>query len=211
MRQTNSCRCVRGNSSVSSSVRDRHKHDRLAGLAEDGTFKTAPTKQYQPPMCSLMARGIIKNAAKRISPAGIDWASFQESHAFRFFVPLDPYLEAHAFGHYASDNAARLAGNNSSNRTHHGMYVSSPTTWLGSIMYNSHTTNQVVTPPHAPPVRAVGVPTPTPEVQAAMTAHRRLRTESRRSGQSKPASASSQSSSHELRHIRLTGMSGTGK
>ena len=136
-------------------------------------------------------------------PACVDWANFQESYAFRFFVPSDPYLEAHALGHYASDNAARLTDNDNSNRTRQGMHV--------GIMHSSHITHQVIAQPQAPPALAVGVPTPTPEVQAAMMAHRRLRTESRCSGQSMPESASSQSSSRELRHIRMTGMSGTSK
>ena len=82
--------------------------EKLRGQDANGRFKTAPSKQYPPDMCGLMAKatgaylqGIIPGKRGKM-PC---WEEIVVTKAFDFFVPLDPYLEAHAWGQFGADCA----------------------------------------------------------------------------------------------------------
>ena len=53
-------------------------------------------------MCEVMARGVVT----RIPFAReVDWNAFMSTEAAAFYMPLDPYLQAHAWGQFGADNA----------------------------------------------------------------------------------------------------------
>ena len=95
--------------------------DRLHGLDAQGQFKTAPSKQYPSDMCMLMARATCEFLQDTI-PAKRGtmppWEEIVSSEAFQFFVPLDPFLEAHAWGQFGADCARSHNGHNAQAAAH---------------------------------------------------------------------------------------------
>lgn len=92
----------------------QHEHEKvLVGKAADGSFKTAPAKQYPPQLNLCLARTAAAVAQQRLGLAGNydthcmeDRAqSFFESEISAFFVPLDPFCAEQAEGHYGADFA----------------------------------------------------------------------------------------------------------
>ena len=83
-----------------------HTHLKVQGLDENGTFITAPLKQYRPPLCGVLARAAHSNLAKKLPSKSVDWNDFALSGQVDFYVPLDPYYEGHQWGRYGNDNAA---------------------------------------------------------------------------------------------------------
>ena len=84
------------------------KPHRLHGLDEHGQFRTAPSKQYPPDMCLLMANAAcayLHDTIPGMLGTTPPWEEIVGSKAFDFFVPLDPYLEAHAWGQFGGDRA----------------------------------------------------------------------------------------------------------
>ncbi len=101
----NACRCDRS-----------HQHIALIGRAEDGTFKTAPAKQYPGPMNHLLALSSVDFCKRRLLPGEPSWDDFTGTDLAAFYVPLDPFCVDQQLGLYGADfstssglcNSARL-------------------------------------------------------------------------------------------------------
>jgi hypothetical protein len=77
----------------------------LKGLAEDGTWRTAPAKQYPSEMCRSIGTSIVQFAMFNVHQASA--GSFHELPAdtAAFYTPLDPYNADQVFGNYGQDFA----------------------------------------------------------------------------------------------------------
>ena len=106
LKQQNGCLCILGNRNIPRAQKLAHKHEALTGLDANRCFKTAPSKQYPPRRCECMAAGVVNRISKVLHNGEVDWDLFMQSPAAPFFMPLDPYLDAHAWGQYGSDNAS---------------------------------------------------------------------------------------------------------
>jgi len=77
----------------------------LKGLAEDGTWRTAPAKQYPSGMCNAVSDAVlafVQNSVNHNSPGDrLDLPS----NVSPFYTPLDPYCAEHTFGAYGQDFA----------------------------------------------------------------------------------------------------------
>ncbi len=91
----NACRCDRS-----------HQHISLIGHSEDGTFKTAPAKQYPGPMNHLLALSSVDFCKRRLIPGEPSWDDFTDTELAAFYVPLDPFCVDQQLGSYGADFSA---------------------------------------------------------------------------------------------------------
>jgi len=81
----------------------KFKHVPLRGKDKDRSWNTAPAKQYQPPLCGVMARAAHASVAKWIEPGPVDWEAFSESEESQFYMPLDPFCSWQEWGAFGND------------------------------------------------------------------------------------------------------------
>ncbi len=85
-----------------------HALKALVGVDSDGRFRTAPSKQYPPRMCALLASAsmsFLESVVHHRLDEHPDWEDAATSVYRKFYTPLDPYLEAHAWGKFGADRA----------------------------------------------------------------------------------------------------------
>jgi len=126
----------------------------LKGLAEDGTWRTAPAKQYPSGMCNAVSDAVlafVQNAVNHDSP-GV--RQDLPSNVSPFYTPLDPYCAEHTLGAYGQDFAPVKTDNCS--KAQHGKYRR-PThkPWLlPQSLAPGDALPMAVAPPAAPPAPA---------------------------------------------------------
>jgi hypothetical protein len=110
---TNGCRCVSDNfnpAPMRSSARALHVHQTvLRGKNPDGTFKSAPARQYPSRMNEVIAKGTIQGVSVNKNAGPIDWNAFILEPAYKFYMALDPYNPAHQWGQFGMDRAGAQA------------------------------------------------------------------------------------------------------
>jgi len=79
----------------------------LKGLAEDGTWKTAPAKQYPSGMCSAISDAVIEFIQQRVNQVAPGERHELPPHIAPFYTPLDPYCAEHTLGAYGLDFASK--------------------------------------------------------------------------------------------------------
>lgn len=68
-----------------------YKHKPHRGKEDDGSWCTAPAKQYRPPLCGVMAHAPHSFVSKWAEPTPVDWETFGQSEDSEFYMALDPY------------------------------------------------------------------------------------------------------------------------
>ena len=87
----------------------------LVGRAHDGSWKTAPAKQYPAGLCELLASAVIEHTATMLLDAGVAAPAYLHPaqavcscpDVAQFYMPLDPYNADHQWGRYGSDFSTR--------------------------------------------------------------------------------------------------------
>ena len=84
--------------------RQPHKST-LKGLAADGTWRTAPAKQYPSEMCKTVGVAITGYVTDKVAQPTVGSLFELPSETASFFVPLDPYNPDQVLGAYGLDFA----------------------------------------------------------------------------------------------------------
>jgi len=84
----------------------------LKGLAEDGTWRTAPAKQYPSGMCSAVSDAVVEFVLQRVHQYEPGDRHELPATVSPFYTPLDPYCAEHTLGAYGQDFANRDTGTN---------------------------------------------------------------------------------------------------
>jgi len=126
----------------------------LKGLAEDGTWRTAPAKQYPSGMCSAISDAVLDFILQRVNQHEPGDRQEIPLKVSPFYTPLDPYCAEHTLGAYGQDFALNEAGNG--NKAQHGKYrKSTHKPWLlPQNLVTEDALPMAVAPPAAPPAPA---------------------------------------------------------
>ena len=104
----------------------RKAHKALKGLAEDGTWRTAPAKQYPSGMCESISQPVIDFIQMNVAQAEPGSRHDLPAGISSFYTPLDPYCAEHTLGAYGQDFAK--SGNDS--KAQNGRRRSTHKPWL---------------------------------------------------------------------------------
>jgi len=94
----------------------------LKGLADDGTWKTAPAKQYPSGMCSAVSDAVLQFVLSNVNHLSPGDRHDLPADTSRFYTPLDPYCPEHTLGAYGLDFNASKAGDKSKSNAQKGSY-----------------------------------------------------------------------------------------
>ena len=84
-----------------------HRHQPLRGRRADGSFVTAPFKQYPPALCRFLAAGLAASFERLGARRGERSLQALDEAVGAFYVPLDPYGAGHEWGEFGADFADR--------------------------------------------------------------------------------------------------------
>jgi len=98
----------------------RKAHKALKGLAEDGTWKTAPAKQYPSGMCKVISGAVMDFIFASVNQDAPGDRHELPARVSPFYTPLDPYCAEHTLGAYGLDFASHDKSGN--NKAQNGKY-----------------------------------------------------------------------------------------
>jgi len=86
----------------------------LKGLAEDGTWRTAPAKQYPSGMCNAVSDAVLEFILSAVNHTMPGERQDLPPNVSPFYTPLDPYCAEHTLGAYGQDFHASKAASSKS-------------------------------------------------------------------------------------------------